>query len=97
MGKRASIEPKAQAAGLAGTAAGVVIYLLQTYAFKHGDVPAGLVSLIYAVVPGILALVAAYFAPHQARPGDVVPAVIAPGPLSAAAEKVVPVPPPKGP
>lgn len=74
---RAPLEPKAQAAGLAGTAAGVVIYLLQTYAFKGGDVPAGLVSLIYAIVPGLIALAAAYFAPHQVRPGDT-PAPVTP-------------------
>jgi hypothetical protein len=85
---RASVEPKAQAAGLAGTAAGVIIWVLSTYAFKGGAVPAGLVSLIYAAVPGVAALVAAYFAPHQARPGD------AAGPLSAAAERIAPAPPP---
>jgi hypothetical protein len=70
MAKRAPVAPKAQAAGLAGTAAGVIIWLLQTYAFKGGDVPPGLVSLIYAAVPGVAALAAAWIAPHQARPGD---------------------------
>lgn len=67
--KRSPIEPKAQAAGLGGVAAGIVVWVLSTYAF-HSAVPAGLVSLIYAAVPGLLALGAAYVAPHQVRPGD---------------------------
>ena len=70
MAAKPGIEPKAQAAGLAGTAAGVIIWILSTYAFKGGDVPPGLVSLIYAAVPGVAALAAAWLAPHQARPGD---------------------------
>ena len=69
-GQRPPVEPKVQAAGLAGTAAGVIIWVLSQYAFKGGAVPAGLVSLIYAIVPGALALLAGYFAPHQARPAD---------------------------
>ena len=68
------VEPKTQAAGLAGTVAGVAVYLLQTYAFKGHAVPAGLISLIYAAVPGVVAFVAAYLAPHQVRPSDPVPA-----------------------
>ena len=78
---RSPVEPKAQAAGLAGTAAGIIIWVLSEYAFK-GHVPAGLVSLIYAVLPGVLALAAAYAAPHQTRPGDMeipVPGASAPG------------------
>lgn len=67
--KRAPVEPKVQAAGLAGTAAGVIIWVLQAYAFS-GAVPAGLVSLIYAAVPGLLAFVAGYLVPHQSRPSD---------------------------
>ena len=69
--RRASIEATAQAAGLSGAAAGIVLYLLQTYLFKGSAVPAGLVSLIDAVVPGVLALAGAYLAPHTPRPGDV--------------------------
>ena len=76
---RSPVEPKVQAAGLAGTAAGLIIWVLQTWAFKGNAVPAGLVSLIYAVVPGALALAAGYFAPHQTRPGDT-PVVPPPAP-----------------
>lgn len=80
--RRAAVEAKAQAAGLSGAAAGIVLYLLQTYAFKGSAVPAGLVSLIDAVVPGVLALAGAYLAPHTPRPGDVPtqPAPPAPAP-----------------
>ena len=72
-GTRYPLEAKTQAAGIAATVAGVIIYLLQTYAFKGSSIPAGLVSLIYAAVPGILALVAAYLAPHTSRPAPVPP------------------------
>ena len=75
-GTRAPLEPKTQAAGLAGTVAGIGVWLLQTYAFKGNAVPAGLVSLIYAFVPGLLALGAAYLAPHQVRPGDTPPPLV---------------------
>jgi hypothetical protein len=84
---RSPIEAKVQAAGLAGTAAGVIIWLLQTYAFKGSAVPAGLVSLIYAGVPGVLAFGAGYFAPHTPR------TVPPPAPLSAASERLAPMPP----
>ena len=81
--KRAPIEAKAQAAGLAGTVAGIVLWALQTYLFKGSAVPAGLVSLIDAVVPGVLALAGAWIAPHTPRPGDTpappVPPAQAPG------------------
>jgi hypothetical protein len=70
--KRAPVAPKTQAAGVAGVVAGVIIYVLQQYVFK-GTLNAGLVSLIYAAVPGVLAFGAAYLAPHQVRPGDAVP------------------------
>ena len=65
---RAPIEAKVQAGGLSAVAGGIIVYLLQTYAFK-GTIPAGIVSLIYAVVPGLLALAGAYLAPHSPRPG----------------------------
>jgi hypothetical protein len=65
---RAPVEAKAQAAGVAGGAAGVVLWVLQTYAFKGAAVPAGLVSLVDVAVPGILALAGAYLAPHTPRP-----------------------------
>ena len=62
----APIEPKTQAAGVSGAVAGAVLYLLQQYVFK-GSVPAGVESLIYTAVPGLVAFVAAYLAPHQSR------------------------------
>ncbi len=64
----APIEAKVQAAGVAGAAAGVVLWVLQTYAFKGGSVPAGLVSLVDVAVPGVLALAGGYLAPHTNRP-----------------------------
>lgn len=65
---RAPIEAKAQAAGIAGGVAGVVLWVLQTYVFKGASVPAGLVSLVDVAVPGVLALAGAYIAPHTNRP-----------------------------
>lgn len=65
---RGPVEAKAQAAGVAGGAAGVVLWVLQTYAFKGAAVPAGLVSLVDVAVPGVLALAGAYLAPHTPRP-----------------------------
>jgi hypothetical protein len=64
------LEPKVQAAGLAGTVAGIIVWSLQNWAFKGTTVPPGLVSLIDAAVPGLLAVAAGYLAPHQVRPGD---------------------------
>jgi len=55
-----------QAGGLSAVAGGITVYLLQTYAFK-GTIPAGIVSLIYAVVPGLLALAGGWLAPHTSR------------------------------
>jgi hypothetical protein len=70
----APIEAKVQAAGVAGAAAGVVLWVLQTYAFKGNSVPAGLVSLVDVAVPGILALAGGYLAPHTDR--TVAPAAV---------------------
>jgi len=70
---RAPVEAKTQAAGVAGVVSGAAIWVLQTYVFK-GNIDPGLVSLIYAAVPGVLAFAAAYLAPHQVRPGDPAPA-----------------------
>jgi hypothetical protein len=64
---RAPVEAKVQAAGIAGGAAGVVLWVLQTYVFKGTAVPAGLVSLVDVAVPGVLALAGAYLAPHTPR------------------------------
>ena len=76
----APVAPKTQAAGVSAAVAGAALYLLQTYAFK-GSVPAGVESLIYAIVPGVVAFAAAYLAPHQVRPGDTPPAPPAPPPV----------------
>jgi hypothetical protein len=65
----APVAPKTQAAGVSAAVAGAALYLLQVYVFK-GSVPAGVESLIYTIVPGVVAFAAAYWAPHQVRPGD---------------------------
>jgi len=65
------IETKVQAASLSAAAAGAVLWFLQTYTFKGGAVPAGLVSLIDVVVPAALAAGAGYLAPHTPRPAAV--------------------------
>ena len=82
--RRAPIEAKTQAAGLAGVVSGALIWVLQTYVFK-GTVNAGLQSLIYAAVPGVLAFAAAYLAPHTPRPApapSVLPPNLPPTPAS---------------
>ena len=72
--KRPPVEAKTQAAGVAGVVSGALIWVLQTYVFK-GTLDPGLVSLIYAAVPGVLAFGAAYLAPHTPRtaPATVTP------------------------
>ena len=65
----APIAPKVQAASVSAAVAGAVLYLLQQYVFK-GDVPDGVQSLVYVAVPGVVALIAGYLAPHQVRPAD---------------------------
>ena len=87
--KRQPVEAKVQAGTLAATVAGAIVYILQEYVFK-GTVNAGLVSLIYAAVPGALALAAGYYAPHTSRP---VPAPAAVPPTGAVT--VVPATPPE--
>jgi hypothetical protein len=72
---RAPIEAKVQAGTIAATVAGAVVYILQQYVFK-GTVNAGLVSLIYAAVPGVLAFGAAWLAPHTPRPAPPAPPVV---------------------
>jgi hypothetical protein len=64
----APVEAKVQAGSLTAAAAGVALWALQTYVFKGSDVPAGVVSLVYLLVPGVLALAAGYVAPHTHRP-----------------------------
>ena len=75
------VEPKTQAAGVSGAVAGAVLYLLQQYVFK-GDVPAGVESLIYTAMPGVIAFAAAYLAPHQSRTPPAPAPVPAPPPAS---------------
>ena len=71
--KRAPVEPKVAAGSLGATAAGIIVWVLQTYVFKNHLSP-GLAAYVYAAVPGIVAFVIAYLAPHRARPGDLPPA-----------------------
>jgi len=67
------IEAKVQAGTGAAAVAGVLVWLLGHYVIK-GQVPAVVSALIYAAVPGMLALAAGYLAPHTHRPDLPVPA-----------------------
>jgi hypothetical protein len=62
-----NVEKKVSAASLSSAVAGVVLYLLQTYAFKSA-VPPGIESLVYLAVPAVLAFGAGWLAPHTPRP-----------------------------
>lgn len=73
------VETKVQAGSISAALAGVVLYLLQQYVFK-GSVPAGVVSLVYLAVPGLVAFAAGYIAPHTYRPLPAPPAPPAPPP-----------------
>jgi len=68
--KRAPVEPKVAAGSLGATAAGIIVWILQTYVFR-GNLNAGAEAYIYAAIPGAVAFLLAYLAPHQRRPGDV--------------------------
>jgi len=98
---RAPVEAKTQAAGTAGIVAGAIIWLLQEYVFK-GTVNPGVVSLVYAAVPGVLAFAAAYVAPHTPRPVAAPPAGVPPtGTVTVTRPSVTtttpaPLPPPTG-
>ena len=70
--KRAPVEPKVSAGSLGATAAGIIVWVLQAYVLKNHVSP-GLAAYVYAAVPGIVAFLVAWLAPHQARPGDVIP------------------------
>jgi hypothetical protein len=72
------VEPKTQAAGVTAAVSGAALWLLSTYVFK-GSVPDGVASMVYIAVPGVLAFVAAYLAPHQHRDPAPVLAVPASG------------------
>jgi hypothetical protein len=67
------IETKVQAASTTAAVAGAIVWMLQQYVFK-GTVNPGLVSLVYAAVPGALALAAGYLAPHTPRTPPAPPA-----------------------
>ena len=78
---RAPLEAKAQAAGVSGAVAGILIWVLQTYVFK-GTLNPGVVSLVYAAVPGALALAGAYLAPHTPRTVPAIGGIRPPDPPS---------------
>src|SRR6266702_4076079 len=61
------VETKVQAGTLSAVVGGIAVWALQTYVLK-GNISPGLVSLIYAAVPGILALAGGYLAQHSPRP-----------------------------
>jgi predicted lysophospholipase L1 biosynthesis ABC-type transport system permease subunit len=69
----APIESKVTAGSASAAAAGVALWALQTWVFKSTAVPDGVVSLVYLIIPGVIAGVAGYLAPHTHRP-DLTPA-----------------------
>jgi hypothetical protein len=75
----APIETKVTAGSLSAAGAGVALWALSTYVFKGSDVPAGLVSLVYLLVPAVVAGAGAYLAPHTHRP-DLLPPLASPPP-----------------
>jgi len=82
--KQARIEAKVQASTIAAAAAGVILWVLQTYVFKGNAVPGGLVSLVDAATPALAAAIAGYVAPHTPRtPPAPAPAAPAPAPPAA--------------
>ena len=70
------VEPKVQVAGVTAAVSGAVLWVLGKYVFQ-GNVPDGVASMVYVAMPGVLAFVAAYFAPHQHR--DPAPALTVTG------------------
>ena len=79
------VEPKVQVAGVTAAASGAVLWIPGKYVFK-GAVPDGIASMVYVAMPGVLAFVAAYFAPHQHR--DPVPALVLPSSVSLTGEQM---------
>lgn len=75
-----NVETKVQAGTLSAAAAGVVLWVLQTYVFK-GAMPQGVESLVYLAVPAVLAGAAGYLAPHTHRP-DLAPVAPPAGPAA---------------
>jgi hypothetical protein len=70
-----AVESKVQASTAAAAVSGLALYALQHWVFK-GDVPDVVASWVYVLVPGLLAAVAGYLAPHTPRPAP--PAVVPP-------------------
>jgi hypothetical protein len=66
--KRAPVAPRVQAASVTAAVSGGLLWILGHYVFRSA-VPDGVASLIYAAVPGALALAAGWLAPHQPRAG----------------------------
>jgi hypothetical protein len=64
----APVEKKVTAGSLSAAAAGVVLWALSTYVFKDSGTPDGVVSLVYLLVPAVIAGAGAYLAPHTHRP-----------------------------
>lgn len=58
------IETKVTAATSAAAAASLLMWVLQTYAFNGGAVPAVLQSWIYTLVPAAITFAAGYLAKH---------------------------------
>lgn len=63
----AAVEAKVTAGSLSAAAAGVALWALQTWVFKSGT-PDGVVSLVYLLVPAVIAGAGGYLAPHTHRP-----------------------------
>lgn len=61
------IETKVKASTGAAALSGLLLWILGRYVFK-GTVPDVVTSWVYAIVPGIIAGVAGYLAPHTPRP-----------------------------
>jgi hypothetical protein len=63
----AVVEKKVQASTLAAAVSGLVVWLLGRYVL-HGTVSPGYIAEIDVAVPGILAFVAGWLAPHTPKP-----------------------------
>jgi hypothetical protein len=63
----APVETKVKSATVGAALAGVLVWLLETYAFG-GDVPGPVQAAVDIVVPGAAALAAGWVARHTPRP-----------------------------
>lgn len=63
------VERKVQASTVAAAVSGLTMWALGRYVFK-GAVPDVVASWTYAIVPGLVAFVAGYLAPHTPRPSE---------------------------